>query len=165
MIPSGAGECFINRLGAACYHGYFKGIRLTRAGRNRSRLPAKHSAVGFTPPSSHLFPLCFTITFHKLCSPNFVLLNIILHGQGCKTRSILPSRMAEHGVSLENMGNMENLENMENMEMFSSSPTESFSVSPTEVFYESLTPTRLNIWITRLEPKHSIYGIYPLKKS
>ena len=73
--------------------------------------------------------------------------------------------MAEHGVSLENMGNMENLENMENMEMFSSSPTESFSVSPTEVFYESLTPTRLNIWITRLEPKHSIYGIYPLKKS
>ena len=64
MIPSGVSSCFINRLGAACYHGYFKGIRLFRVRRNRSRLPAKHSAVGcftFFPPliaflSSHFSP-------------------------------------------------------------------------------------------------------------
>ena len=43
---------------------------------------------------------------------------------------------------------MENMEKMENMEMFSGSPTEIFSGSPTEMFYESLTPSRLNIWIT-----------------
>ena len=36
--------------------------------------------------------------------------------QGCRSCSILPSRMGEHEVSLENMGNMENMENMEKME-------------------------------------------------
>ena len=38
------------------------------------------------------------------------------YNQGCRSCSILPSRMGEHGVSLENMGNMENMENMEKME-------------------------------------------------
>ena len=38
------------------------------------------------------------------------------HLQGCRSCSILPSRMGKHGVSLGNMGNMENTENMENME-------------------------------------------------
>ena len=53
--------------------------------------------------------------------------------QGCRNRSILPSRMGEHGVSLENMGNMKNLEKMENMELFSGSPSEIFSGSPTKM--------------------------------
>ena len=36
--------------------------------------------------------------------------------QGCRNCCILPSRIGEHGVSLENMGNIGNMENMENME-------------------------------------------------
>ena len=35
--------------------------------------------------------------------------------QGCRNCSILPSRMGEHGVSLENMGNMEKMENINQM--------------------------------------------------
>ena len=79
MIPSGAGECFINRLGAACYHGYFKGIRLTRVRRNRSRLPAKHSAVGsftFFPPLLAFLRSHFSTTLlnmDKTSQNNFAL--------------------------------------------------------------------------------------------
>ena len=39
-----------------------------------------------------------------------------MSNQGCRSCSILPSRMGEHEVSLENIGNMENMENMEKME-------------------------------------------------
>ena len=56
--------------------------------------------------------------------------------QGCRSRSILPSRMGARGVSLEHVENLENTEKMENMEMFSGSPTEMFSGSPTEMFSE-----------------------------
>ena len=35
--------------------------------------------------------------------------------QDCRRCSILPSRMREHGVSLENMENMENMENINQM--------------------------------------------------
>ena len=59
--------------------------------------------------------------------------------QGCRSRSILPSRMGARGVSLEHVENMENTEKMENMEMFSGSPTEMFSGSPTEMFSGSPT--------------------------
>ena len=38
------------------------------------------------------------------------------YNQGRRSCCILPSRMGEHGVSLENMGNMENMENMEKNE-------------------------------------------------
>ena len=48
-----------------------------------------------------------------LASPSFM---DWAYKQGCRSCSILPSRMGEHGVSLENMGNMENMENMEKME-------------------------------------------------
>ena len=47
--------------------------------------------------------------------------------QGCRSHSILPSRMGECGVSFEHMENMKKTEKMENMEMFFGSPTEMFS--------------------------------------
>ena len=59
--------------------------------------------------------------------------------QGCRSRSILPSRMGARGVSLEHVENMENTEKMENMEMFSGFLTEVFSCSPTEIFSGSPT--------------------------
>ena len=46
---------------------------------------------------------------------NYSIFTLTL-AQGCRSCSILPSRMGEHGVSLENMGNMETMENMEKME-------------------------------------------------
>ena len=66
-------------------------------------------------------------------------------GQGCRSRSILPSRMGARGVSLEHVENMENTENMENIEMFSGSPIEMFSGSPTEMFYGSPTVLQLSL--------------------
>ena len=62
-----------------------------------------------------------------------------LAAQGCRSRSILPSRMGARGVSLEHVENMENTEKMEKMEMFSGSPTLgvlrfSENRSPTEMF-------------------------------
>ena len=72
--------------------------------------------------------------------------------QGCRNFSILPSRMGEHGVSLENMGKIENMEKVENMEMFSRSPTEMFSGSLTDIF--SGSPTLFTQFI------HSILYIY-----
>ena len=46
--------------------------------------------------------------------------------QGCRNCSILPSRMGEHGVSLENMGNMENMEKMENINQMTQKSPEDF---------------------------------------
>ena len=51
--------------------------------------------------------------------------------QGCRSRSILPSRMGARGVSLKHVENMENTEKMENLDMFSNSLTEIFSGSQT----------------------------------
>ena len=62
--------------------------------------------------------------------------------QGCRSRSIPPSRMGSRGVSFEHMENTDNTEKMENMEMFSDSPTEMLSGSPTEMFCGSPTVTR-----------------------
>ena len=46
--------------------------------------------------------------------------------QGCRNCCILPSRMGEHGVSLENMGNMENMGKMEHINQMTQKSPEDF---------------------------------------
>ena len=46
--------------------------------------------------------------------------------QGCRNFLILPSRMGEHGVNLENMVNMENVEKVENINQMTQKSPEDF---------------------------------------
>ena len=56
---------------------------------------------------------------------NYSIFTLTL-AQGCRSCSILPSRMGEHGVSLENMENMENMEKMENFNQMTQKSPEDF---------------------------------------
>ena len=46
--------------------------------------------------------------------------------QGCRNCWILPSRMGEHGVSLENMEDMEDIKKMENINQMTQKSPEDF---------------------------------------
>ena len=79
----------------------------------------------------HVSSLKMHLIFGRIPSLSIKQLASSQPPKGCRSLSILPSRMGARGVSLEHVENMENTEKMENMEMFSRSPTEMFSGSPT----------------------------------